>query len=338
MRVTPKILIALALVLVAHPADARPVSSNFGSSVSEQAYADFLVFTKGGSKATANVTFIVDPQLQSMYTSQIKRDTLASVRMWSNDRAPSIKMDVYAAPTQHFQFIYDYMKQVISPAQLSSGWLDEKLRRSKTESSGFYGGGAPGNSINGDEVFMAYVPNKYPINDAHWNSLVSHEYVHVVQRSLFHGSMAPMQCWVREGQANYIGWSYSGRSSVSSFASAWKAQIRDLEQAHIYSKTQKFSKVYWQQWFLKTSFKMSPRIANLPTITLLAHSPFNTSMALTATQRSNRSCVISAMQCNHAVTVGLRSSPHASLLETQRSQRHSVFRCTAHTQNLLSTS
>jgi hypothetical protein len=255
MRVTPKILIALALVFVAHPADARPVSSNFGSSVSEQAYADFLVFTKGGSKATANVTFIVDPQLQSKYTSQIKRDTLASVRMWNNDRAPSIKMDVYAAPTQHFQFIYDYMKQVMPPAQLANGWLDEKLRRSKLESSGFYGGGAPGNAMNGNDVFMVYVPNKYPINDAHWNSVVSHEYVHVVQRSLLHGSMAPMQCWVREGQANYIGWSYSGRSSVSSFANAWKAQIRDLEQAHIYSKTQKFSKVYWQQWFLKNEFQ-----------------------------------------------------------------------------------
>ena len=224
MRIAPKLLIALALVLVAHPADARPVSSNFGSSVSEQAYADFLIFSKGGSKAPANINFTIDPQLKSVYANQIKRDTLASVRMWSNDRAPSIKMDVYAAPTQHFQFIYDYMKQVLPPSQLANGWLDEKLRRSKSESSGVYGGGATGNSINGDDVFMAYVPNKYPINDAHWRSLVSHEYVHVVQRSLFHGSMAPMQCWVREGQANYIGWSYSGRSSVSSFASAAAAE------------------------------------------------------------------------------------------------------------------
>ncbi len=90
--------------------------------------------------------------------------------------------------------------------------------------------------------------------------------------------------------------------------------------------------------FSKTSFKMSPRIANPRTITLLAHSPFNTSMARTVTQRSNRSCVISAMLCNHAVTVGLHSSPHASLLETQRSHRHSVFHCTAHTPNLLNTS
>ena len=255
MRIAPKLLIALALALVAHPANARPIAANFGSSVSERAFADFLAFSKGGSQARANVNFTIDPQLKSVYANQIKRDTLASVRMWSNDRAPSIKMDVYAAPTQHFQFIYDYMKQVLPPSQLANGWLDEKLRRSKSESSGFYGGGAPGNSINGDDVFMAYVPNKYPINDAHWRSLVSHEYVHVVQRSLFHGSMAPMQCWVREGQANYIGWSYSGRSSVSSFASAWKAQIRDLDQARIYTKTQKFSKVYWQQWFLKNEFQ-----------------------------------------------------------------------------------
>ena len=255
MRIIPKILIALTLVLVAHPASARQAANNLASPNSDRARVDFLAFAEGGSKTTANVAFTVDPQMPSVYANQIKRDTLASVRMWSNERAPSIKMDVYAAPTQHFQFIYDYMKQVIPPAQLSSGWLDEKLRRSKTESSGFYGGGAPGNSINGDDVFMVYVPNRYPINDAHWNSLVSHEYVHVVQRSLFHGSMAPMQCWVREGQANYIGWNYSGRASTASFANAWKAQIRDLEQAHLYTKTQKFSKVYWQQWFLKNEFQ-----------------------------------------------------------------------------------
>ena len=255
MRITPKLLIALALVLVAHPANARPITANFGSSVSERAYADFLAFSKEGLKAPANITFTIDPQMPSVYANQIKRDTLASVRMWSNDRAPSIKMNVYAAPTQHFQFIYNYMKQVLPPSQLANGWLDEKLRRSKTESSGFYGGGAPGNSIDGNDVFMVYVPNKYPVNDAHWNSVVSHEYVHVVQRQILRGSMAPMQCWEREGQANYIGWSYSGRASTASFASAWKAQIRDLDQARIYTKTQKYSKAYWQQWFLKNEFQ-----------------------------------------------------------------------------------
>ena len=255
MRIIPKILIALTLVLVAHPASARQAANNLASPNSDRARVDFLAFAEGGSKTTANVAFTVDPQMPSVYANQIKRDTLASVRMWSNERAPSIKMDVYAAPTQHFQFIYDYMKQVMPPAQLANGWLDEKLRRSKAESSGFYGGGAPGNSIIGDDVFMVYVPNKYPVNDAHWNSLVSHEYVHVVQRSLFHGSMAPMQCWVREGQANYIGWNYSGRASIASFAMAWKAQIGDLEQAHLYTKSQKLSKVYWQQWFLKNEFQ-----------------------------------------------------------------------------------
>jgi hypothetical protein len=249
--------LCLTIALFSPPSSvfARQSWATLGSPTSEHAYADFLALSNGGSKATANVNFTIDPHMPAVYANQIKRDTLASVRMWSNDRAPSIKMDVYAAPTQHFQFIYNYMKQVLPASQLANGWLDEKLRRSKTESSGFYGGGAPGNSINGDDVFMVYVPNKYPINDAHWNSVVSHEYVHVVQRLMFRGSMAPMQCWVREGQANYIGWSYSGRASAASFASAWKTQIRDLDQARIYTKTQKYSKVYWQQWFLKNEFQ-----------------------------------------------------------------------------------
>lgn len=96
MRITPKLLITLALALVAQPANARPVAANFGSSVSERAFADFLAFSKGGSKSRANVNFTIDPQMPSVYANQIKRDTLASLRMWSNDRAPSIKMDVYA--------------------------------------------------------------------------------------------------------------------------------------------------------------------------------------------------------------------------------------------------
>ena len=36
------------------------------------------------------------------------------------------------------------MKQVLPPQQLESGWLDVKAERAQKESTGFFGGGAPG--------------------------------------------------------------------------------------------------------------------------------------------------------------------------------------------------
>ena len=58
-------------------------------------------------------------------------------------------MDVYAAPTQHFQFVYNYMKQVLPAQQLESGWLDAKAERARLEPTGFFGGGAPGGGFPG---------------------------------------------------------------------------------------------------------------------------------------------------------------------------------------------
>ena len=113
--------LTIALVSPSSSLFAAHSAGNLGSAISDGARVDFLAFSKGGSKAQANISFTIDPQMPSVYSNQIKRDTLASVRMWSNDRAPSIKMDVYAAPTQHFQFIYNYMKQVLPASQLANG-------------------------------------------------------------------------------------------------------------------------------------------------------------------------------------------------------------------------
>jgi hypothetical protein len=97
---------------------------------------------------------------------------------------------------------------------------------------------------------MVYVPNGRSTNDDHWNSLTSHEYVHIAQRSVFNGSMAAMQCWVREGQANFIGWSYAGRASKSNYVHAWKSQLQDLENERPYSPRQRLSTKYWENWFI----------------------------------------------------------------------------------------
>jgi len=151
---------------------------------------------------------------------------------------------------------------VLPAQQLESGWLDVKAERARKESAGFFGGGAPGDALNGSAVLMVYVPNGRPANDDHWNALTSHEYVHVAQRSVFNGSMAAMQCWVREGQANFIGWSYAGRASKSVYVHAWKSQLQDLENEREYSPQQRLSVSYWKNWFIANETQDITRVCD----------------------------------------------------------------------------
>ena len=250
MRKVLAILVVAASLLTTSGADAKMGSAALASPTSERARTNFLSFLNHASQATPNATFFIDPLLHKVYSDQIVADIRTNVRMWTDLRDASKPMDVYAAPTQHFQFVYDYMKQVLPAQQLESGWLDAKAERARKESTGFFGGGAPGDAINGNAVLMVYVPNGRAPNDDHWNALTSHEYVHIAQRSVFNGNMAPMQCWVREGQANFIGWSYAGRASKSNYVHAWKSQLQDLENERPYSPQQRLSTKYWQNWFI----------------------------------------------------------------------------------------
>jgi len=250
MRKVLALLLAATACLAVTGAGYRTSSSTLASATSERARTNFLAFLSHAPRATPNVTFTIDPTLKKVYSDQIVADIRKNVSMWSDLRDASKPMDVYAAPTQHFQFIYNYMKQVLPAQQLESGWLDAKAERARQEPTGFFGGGAPGDSVNGTAVLMVYVPNGRPTSDDHWNSLTSHEYVHIAQRSVFNGSMAAMQCWVREGQANFIGWSYAGRASKSAYVHAWKSQLQDLENEREYSPQQRLSAKYWENWFI----------------------------------------------------------------------------------------
>lgn len=250
MRKVLVLFIAITTCLSAAGVEAKTGPTSLASPTSERARTNFLSFLNHASRTNPNATFTMDPLLNKVYSHQIVADIRRNVRMWTDLRDASKPMDVYAAPTQHFQFVYDYMKRVLPAQQLESGWLDAKAERARMQPTGFFGGGAPGDAANGNAVLMIYVPNGRPTNDDHWNSLASHEYVHIAQRSVFNGSMAAMQCWVREGQANFIGWSYAGRSSKSSYVHAWKSQLQDLENERKYSAQQRLSVKYWENWFI----------------------------------------------------------------------------------------
>lgn len=262
MRKVLAIVVVAASMLTTSGADAKADKSALASPTSERARTNFLSFLNHSRGATPNATFTIDPLLNKVYSDQILADIRTNVRMWTDLREASKPMDVYAAPTQHFQFIYDHLKRVLPAQHLESGWLDVKAERARKESTGFFGGGAPGDALNGSAVLMVYVPNGRPTNDDHWNALTSHEYVHVAQRSVFNGSMAAMQCWVREGQANFIGWSYAGRASKSVYVHAWKSQLQDLENEREYSPQQRLSVSYWKNWFIANETQDITRVCD----------------------------------------------------------------------------
>ena len=245
-------LVVLCASTLAPDAQAFRSEPSLSSTISENARREFNEFLRHAPRLKPNVTFIFDPSLNAVYANQIRADVNRNASLWSELRNVKEPMNVYAAPTQHFDFIYQYLKQDLDSQSLESGWLDKKAERARKEPAGFFGGGAPGYAKNGNAVLMVYVPNGTSPTDEHWNSLTSHEYVHVAQRSVFKGTMAPMQCWVREGHANFIGWSYSGRADLSTYIRTWKAQLRDLEIERQYSDSQRLSKKYWETWFLSS--------------------------------------------------------------------------------------
>ena len=242
--------IVLCVSAVTPAAHASKSEVSLSSKVSENARREFNSFLRHAPINTPNVNFIIDPLLNPVYASQIRSDVFTNVGMWSELRNIEGPMNVYAAPTQNFSFVYEYLKQDLAPQGLEFGWLDKKAERAREEPTGFFGGAAPGDTKTGNAVLMVYVPNGTSPTDAHWKSLTSHEYVHVAQRSVLKGTMAPMQCWVREGLANFIGWSYSGRGNLTTYVRSWKAQLQDLENERQYSVSQRLSRKYWENWFV----------------------------------------------------------------------------------------
>ena len=255
MRKALAVLLVVTACATTPTANAKPSEPALSSATSERARNNFNAFLVHAPKSKPNVSFFIDPLLKQVYSNQIKIDITSNVSMWSDLRNAEKPMNVYAAPTQHFDFIYQYMKQDLAPQHLESGWLDKKAERARNEGSGFFGGGAPGDAKNGSAVLMVYVPNGKSPTDDHWKAITSHEYVHIAQRSVFSGSMAAMQCWVREGQANFIGWSYAGRVNKSTYIRAWRAQLQDLENEREYSDAQRLSKKYWENWFITSEMQ-----------------------------------------------------------------------------------
>ena len=225
-----------------YPSDLTPVHL--------QAFIDFLrLYQNSKSNSTPNVQWIVEPSMNIALEKQIKDDINVAAKFFANQRPVNIPLKIWIAMTPQFKWIYDQLTSQLSSQALDGEWLNNKLARSKVEPN-FLGGGAPGATKDGVDSLFFNGSSFSNYGNAFWSQVTAHEYTHVVQRYAA-GSMAPMLCWVREGNANYYGWLLAGRNSQAAYRNFWLQALSEIPRGGEIPDYESKPASYWSNFFLK---------------------------------------------------------------------------------------
>lgn len=233
---------------VVYPTDLTPLTL--------AAYQDFVKTYKSRlTDEIPNIEFIVDPKMDKVLEKQIVDSINVTAKFFAKERPLSVPLRIWIAMSTEFQWIYDNVTKVLPTELLDGGWLDMKLARAKAEPDGFMGGGAPGNDKSGSAVLFFNGTTKANWGDAFWSQVPSHEFTHVVQRYELGNSMAPMLCWVREGNANYYGFMLAGRNSQAAYRNFW---LQALSRIPTFGEVPDFESKpasYWADFFVQNETK-----------------------------------------------------------------------------------
>ena len=194
----------------------------------------------------SNLTFIVDPETPNPGEQLIKEKLKDSIRLYkSMDPKADIPVRIYIYNSKNFDELADLMRKDLTPEALEGGWLEAKTERAKYEWRGFFGGASPGYGKDGTPVLF-YNLNSNDVATFVGIHVYTHEYVHVYQRYLL-GNMQRMTCWMREGQATYLGFNLAAENSKD-FVLSWKALYKYLtpnsDTTDFYTKTEED----WVKW------------------------------------------------------------------------------------------
>ena len=242
-------LVALLSSLVTPSAEAAEVS--LPDSYSESAFVDFInqLDLAASSKANSNITFDLSPSLTKDQKDLIIDDVTLSGRFWAR-QLNDVKILVLGSTTQDFAFLNNKFSSILTPTSLTGGWLEKKAEQARLEPNSFHGGMAAGYSKNQESVIGVYIPAKQNLSNGSILQTTTHEFTHIVQREIFKGNMSPMQCWVREGQAHYIGYHMAGRNSKAAFANYWLGMLDMITYESGFSNIYNYSANDFTQWFL----------------------------------------------------------------------------------------
>lgn len=221
------------------------------SPITQRAYSDFINLYKSRlTQEEPNLNFIVAPNTDETMLKQVKDNVTAAARFFSTERPLNVPTNIWVAMTTSFQFIYDNVSAVLPQQRLNGGWLDAKLARAKDQ-CGFMGGGAPGDAKDGTAVLFYNFGCNSNWGDAFWSQVPEHEFTHVVQRYELGGDVAPMLCWVREGNANFYGWMLAGRNSQAAYRNFWLQALSKIPTMGEVPDYQSKSADYWTNFFIQ---------------------------------------------------------------------------------------
>jgi len=224
-----------------------PVSL-LGNQIAVAARADFLKQLGKSSHRSSNLDFHIDPLFNKVLAHQVIVDTQVSSDFWAEIRPVDQQVEIYVAPTNDMEYLMNYMWPTLDANGQYGNWLPEKVARGKVD-SGFYGGGAPAYDKNGHPVFMMFAPNDMSQGNSFWDKSTSHEFTHLIQRYIMNGDFAPLEGWVVEGQADYIGVNIGTRNSTAAFASTWAELIQFLKKESSKPQMLNWTAAQFVQWF-----------------------------------------------------------------------------------------
>jgi len=219
-----------------------------GNPIAASARQDFLNQIGKSSTRASNLDFHIDPLFNKSLAHQVIVDTQVSSDFWASIRPVDQKVEIYVTPTNDMKYLMTNMWPTLDTNGQYGNWLQEKIARSKID-LGFYGGGAPAYDKNGHPVFMMYGPNDMSQGNAFWAKTTSHEFTHLIQRYIMNGDFAPLEGWVIEGQADYIGANIGTRNSTTSFASAWAQLIQSMKKNSSHPEMLTWKAAKFVQWF-----------------------------------------------------------------------------------------
>ena len=229
---------------IVYPTDLTPLTL--------AAYQDFLKSYKSRlTDEIPNIDFIVDSKMDKVLEKQVIDNINVTAKFFANERPLSVPLRIWISMSSEFQWIYDNVNSALPAELLEGGWLDMKLARAKADPDGFMGGGAPGNDKSGSAVLFFNGTSKANWGDAFWSQVPSHEFTHVVQRYELGNSMAPMLCWVREGNANYYGFMLAGRNSQAMYRNFWLQALSRISTLGEDPDYQSRTASYWADFFVQ---------------------------------------------------------------------------------------
>ena len=178
------------------------------------------------STPATNMNYLIDTGVDPTIVAFMK-ERIDLLSRFYLDSFPALKVSgkAYFYPNSNFSAMSKILKETLDASSLVGNieMLDSKEARAKVE-EGFFGGGAIGYDKSGDSIIFFYMGKNNSLKQLLVQQIFVHETTHFYQRAILK-SMAPMTCWMREGQAVFLGMAVTA-DTEKNFTDFWK---------HVYS-------------------------------------------------------------------------------------------------------